>query len=247
MKAGTKNLEAYQLYLKGRALLFRKGSAIPRALECFERAVGLAPDYAQAWAGVADSHTSLGYYGFARPEATMPKGMESARRSVALDPSLAEAHNALAMACLMGAWDKAEAEREFFRAPNLNPRYVQARDWYALFYLQFAEGRLQDGVAQAKLALESDPLSSYAHAIYSFTCALAEKHAEAVQPSRRAVELDSESYLASRDSRGCPVFKRTVRGSCCCGRVGLGDIRPAPLGRGCTCRKPGRLRQTCRG
>ena len=196
VKAGTKNLEAYQLYLKGRAILFRKGPSIPRALECFERAVGLAPDYAQAWAGVADSYTNLGYYGFAHPEATMPKGMESARRSVALDPSLAEAHGALAMACLMGAWDKAEAERGFLRALELNPKYLQARGWYALFYLQFAEGRLQEGVAQAKLALESDPLSSYAHTIHSFTCAFAGKHAEAVHVSRRAVELDAESYLA---------------------------------------------------
>jgi adenylate cyclase len=196
VKAGTKNLEAYELYLKGRALLPRRGSAIPRGLECLEQAVRLDPEYAQAWAGVADSYTTMGYYGLARPEATMPKGMEAARRSVALDPTLAEAHSALAMACLMGTWNKAEAEREFLRALELNPKYIQARDWYALFYLQFAEGRLAEGVAQAKLALESDPLSSYAHTIYSFTCALAGKHAEAVQVSRRAVELDSESYLA---------------------------------------------------
>jgi tetratricopeptide (TPR) repeat protein len=196
VKAGTNNLEAYRLYLKGRALLPRRGSAIPRALECLHQAVTLDPDYAQAWAGLADSHTALGYYGLARPEVTMPKGMEAARRSVVLDPSLAEAHSALAMACLMGAWDKAEAEREFLRALELNPKYIQARGWYALFYLQFGEGRLQEGVAQAKLALESDPLSSYAHTIYSFTCALAGKHVEAVQVSRRAVELDSESYLA---------------------------------------------------
>jgi len=196
VKAGTKNLEAYELYLKGRALLPRRGSAIPRGLECLERAVRLDPKYAQAWAGVADSYTTLGYYGLARPEATMPKGMEAARRSVVLDPTLAEAHSALAMASLMGTWNKAEAEREFLRALELNPKYLQARGWYALFYLQFAEGRLPEGVAQAKLALESDPLSSYAHAVYGFTCAFAGKHAEAVQASRRAVELDSESYLA---------------------------------------------------
>lgn len=95
-----------------------------------------------------------------------------------------------------GAWDKAEAEREFLRALELNPRYIQARDWYALFYLQFSEGRLSNGMTQAKLALESDPLSSYAHTVYSLTCANAGKHAEAVKASRRAVELDSESYLA---------------------------------------------------
>jgi len=196
VRAGTKNLEAYELYLKGQALHYRRGAAIPRAVECFERAVSLDPEYALAWAGLADSYTTLGYYGLARPEACMPKGLEAARRAVTLGPSLAEAHSAFAIASLMATYDKAEAEREFLRALNLNPRYVQARDWYALFYLQFSEGRLTEGVSQAKLALESDPLSSYAHTMYSLTCANAGKHADAVQASRRAVELDSESYLA---------------------------------------------------
>lgn len=181
---------------KGRSLLYRRGGAIPYAVECLKRAVEFDPEYALAWAGLADSYTTLGYYGLAAPDACMPKGMEAARRAVALDPSLAEAHNALAMACLMGTWDKAEAEREFLRALELNPKYIQARDWYALFYLQFSEGRLAEGVAQAKFALEFDPLSSYTHAIYGLTCAIAGKYAEAVQISRRAVDLDSESYLA---------------------------------------------------
>lgn len=126
----------------------------------------------------------------------MPKAVEAARRAVALAPSLAEARNALAMASLMGAWDRAKAEREFLRALELNPRCTQARDWYALFYLQFSEGRLAEGMAQAKLALKSDPLSSYAHGVYGLTCGLAGRHAEAVQAARHAVELDSESYLA---------------------------------------------------
>ncbi len=196
VNAGTKNLDAYQLYLKGRALLYRRGGAIPQAAECFDRAVKLDPDYALAWAGLADTYTTLGYYGLACPEACMPKGMEAARRAVALGPALAEARTALAMASLMGAWDKAEAEREFLRALQLNPRYVQARGWYALFYLQFSEGRLAEGVAQAKLALDADPLSSYTHTIYSLTSGNAGKHAEAIQASRRAVELDCDSYLA---------------------------------------------------
>ena len=196
VKAGTKNLEAYQFYLKGRALLYRRGGAIPQAAECFDRAVKLDPDYALAWAGLADTYTTLGYYGLARPEACMPKGMEAARRAVALGPSLAEAHTAFAISSLMGTWDRPVAEREFLRALELNPRYVQARDWYALFYLQFSEGRLAEGVAQARLALESDPLSSYTHTIFSLTSGNAGNHAEAIQASRRAVELDCESYLA---------------------------------------------------
>lgn len=181
--------------VKGRALLYRRGGAISRAADCFEREVALDPDYALAWAGLADSYTLLGFYGLGRPEANMPKAVEAARRAVALAPSLAEAHNALAMASLMSTWDRVKAEGEFLRAMELNPKYTQARDWYALFYLQFAEGRLAEGVAQAKLALLSDPLSSYAHAIYGATCANAGKHEEAVLASRRAIELDSESFF----------------------------------------------------
>jgi serine/threonine protein kinase/tetratricopeptide (TPR) repeat protein len=196
VKAGTKNLEAYQLYLKGRALLYRRGGAIPRALECFQRAVKLDPEYAVAQAGLADSFTTAGYFGFAPPETGMPRAIEAARRAVALDPSLAETHTALAMAALMGAWDGAEAEREFLRAFELNPRYIQARDWYALFYLQWYVGRLEEGVAQAKQAIESDPLSAYANAIFGFTCHFAGRYAEALRAAERAVELDPESFLA---------------------------------------------------
>jgi TolB-like protein/Flp pilus assembly protein TadD len=196
VKAGTANLEAYQLYLKGRALLYKKGLAIPRAIQCFQRAVGLDSDYALAWAGLADSYTSLGYYGLVHPQASMPKGMEAARRAVALNPSLAEAHTALAMACLMGTWDKAEAEVEFLRALELNPKYMQARVWYALFFLQFSEGRLEQGVVQAKLALESDPLSAYATSTFGFICCLAGRYADGLQACELAVELDSDSFLA---------------------------------------------------
>ena len=196
VKPGTKNVDAYQLYAKGRALLYRRGGAILGAVQCFEQAVAIDSDYALAWAGLADSYTTLGYYGLARPEASMPKGMEAAGRAVSLDGSLAEAHNALAMASLMGVWDKARAEREFLQAIKLNPTYIQARDWYGLFYLQLARGRLDEGAEQAKLALVSDPLSSYAHAIFGITCAFAGRRAEGIEMSRRAVELDPDSYLA---------------------------------------------------
>jgi len=165
VQAGTQNLEAYQLYAKGRVLLTRQGPAIANVADCFERAVRLDPNYAQAWAGLADSYTVLGYSGLVRPEMCMPKAMEAARRAVTLVPSLPEAHAALAMACLTGTWDKDEAERKSLRALELNPRFVQARCWYAFSYLQYSEGRMAEGMIQAKLALESDPLSSYAHAI----------------------------------------------------------------------------------
>jgi tetratricopeptide (TPR) repeat protein len=96
----------------------------------------------------------------------------------------------------MCAWDKAQAEKEFLHALELNPRYIQARLWYAFTYLQLSAGRLEEGVVQAKLMLESDPLSSYANTVYGMACLNSGRHTEAVQAARRAVELDSESFLA---------------------------------------------------
>jgi tetratricopeptide (TPR) repeat protein len=84
-RAGTENLEAYQLYLKGRALLYRRGSAIQRALECFQQAVALDPEYPLAWAGLADAYFCWGGYGFGRGETGMPKAMDAVQRALALD------------------------------------------------------------------------------------------------------------------------------------------------------------------
>jgi len=196
VKTGTPNLEAYQSYVKGRALIYKGGSAIRRAVACCRLAVELDPNYALAWAALADCYTVLCYYSLADPRDFMPKAVDAARRAVALDPSLAEAHSALAHTSLC-TWDRAETEREFARAVQLNPKDIQARTLYAFGYLQISEGRLTEGMEQAKLALASDPLSGYAHAMYALTCNLAGKTAESVEMSRRAVQLDSESFHAN--------------------------------------------------
>jgi Flp pilus assembly protein TadD len=127
----------------------------------------------------------------------MPKATEAARRAVALDPSLAEAHCALAATSLTYAWDRAVTEREFARAIQLNPKDIQALCWYGCFYLQLSEGRLMEGMEQVKSALASDSLSGYAHAVYALTCNIAGKTAESVEVSRRAVQLDCESSIAN--------------------------------------------------
>ncbi|HKD60886.1 MAG TPA: winged helix-turn-helix domain-containing protein [Terracidiphilus sp.] len=197
VKTGTPNLEAYQSYVKGRALLYKRGPAISRALVCCQRAVDLDPNYALAWAAVADCYTFLSYSGMAVPRDVMSKAMEAARRAVALDASLAEAHCALAMTSLLYAGTPAEAEREFTRAIQLNPKHMQALSWYGCFFLQISEGRLMEGMEQVKLALASDPLSGYVHAVYALSCNIAGKIAESVDVSRRAVQLDSESFIAN--------------------------------------------------
>ena len=134
VKVTTNNMEAYQEYLKGRAMLYRRGPWIARALDAFQKAVTLDPGYAQAWAGVADAHTTLAYYGYRRPTDTMPTAVEAATRATAINPESAEAHNALAVTALLWERDFSKAERAFREALTLNPRYTQARCWYGLFF-----------------------------------------------------------------------------------------------------------------
>jgi serine/threonine-protein kinase len=196
VKVTTKNMEAYQEYLKGRAMLYRRGPWIARALEGFQKAVALDPAFAQAWAGVADAYTTLTYYGYSRPTETMPSAVEAATRATVIDPESAEAHAALAVAALLWERDFSKAEREFREALTLNPRYTQARCWYGLFFLQYGVGRDQDGLAEAFLAFENDPLSAYATTVLSLALATVKRCDEAVRQAQSAVQNDPESFLA---------------------------------------------------
>ncbi len=196
VRAGTDNLEAYQLYVKGRTLFFQRGQRLRRSLECFQRAVVVDPNYALAWAGLADAYNMIGFYGLAEPEACLPQARDAAQRSVTLDSSLAETHCALAHVYLYSHTDQSQAGSEFLRAMELNPRYLQARIWYGLFYLQWAEGRLEEGLQQTKLAAQSDPLSGYAHAMLAAAYVTAGKLEEAVQAVQAALRLDPEFFTA---------------------------------------------------
>lgn len=194
-KAGTTNLEAYQLYLKGRALLYRRGLDTRRSAECFERAVILDPQYPLAWSGLADALTMLGLYGYERPGAVIPRAKEAALRSVSLDPLLAEAHCSLAVIHVLYEWEWAKAEQEFLRALELNPRYLQNLDWYAGFYLVAIQGRFDEGIAVAKEAVEYDPLSVYARVILAQMYTQAGRSTEALVAADSARELE-ESFFA---------------------------------------------------
>jgi eukaryotic-like serine/threonine-protein kinase len=195
VKAATKNLEAYQLCLKGRTLIYQRGLSIPRALECFQQAASLDSEYALAWAGVADAHNLCAYYGFARPQVSLPQAKEAAMRAVRLDDSLAEAHGALALSRLCWDWDDGEAEREFLNALALNPRYLQARGWYGYLYL-LPTGRTQEAIDQAKTITNIDPLSGYAKATLAVICAFVGRLEEAEKAARYALEIDPGNYLA---------------------------------------------------
>ena len=230
VKAGTDNLEAYQLYLKGRALLYQRGRGIPRALECFKGAVALDDKYAVAWAVLAEAYIVSAWYGFVRPETSLPNAKEAAAQAVALGPSLAEAHTALGFAyslCDWGYWPN--AEREFRRALELNPRYVQGLLWYGVWHLEGVCGRFEEGITYAKQAVECDPLSGYATANLAAAYAFSGRSAEALPVAQHAAELDSESILAHLVLAYSLYFQGRFEESVAVGEAALGMSGRHPL------------------
>jgi TolB-like protein/Tfp pilus assembly protein PilF/tRNA A-37 threonylcarbamoyl transferase component Bud32 len=192
----TTNIEAYQLYLQGRALLGRRGASIPLALNLFRKTVELDPAYSSAWAGLADAYTGLAITGSVSGVESKGEAMAAAKRSIALDPRAAAGHSALANATLLYENDRTRAGEEFERALELNPNYVLGRCWYALFYLQWARGELELGITEARRALDLDPMNSYLAMILGCCYCTAGRLAEAVETGRRAIQLDPESFVA---------------------------------------------------
>src|SRR5882724_3371051 len=130
----TENTAAYQLYLKGRFYWNKRTDENLRtSIEYFNQAVEKDPNYALAYAGIADSYDVLFFYSAVRiaPKEAFPKAKRAALKALAIDNTLAEAHNALAYALFEYYWDFAGAEKEFRRAIELNPNYATARHWYS--------------------------------------------------------------------------------------------------------------------
>ena len=197
VEQGTTDVEAYQLYLQGRALLNRRGASIRPALEAVhtrrrarsELLAGLGRHRRRAHRARRTSALCL-------PPNRSRWRSTAARRALELDPSSAAAHTALACATLLFENNRDLAGQEFERALQLNPQYVQGRSWYALFYLQWARGDFERGVAEARRTLESDPLSAYATMILAACLFTAGRRDEAIDVGRLAVERDPESFIA---------------------------------------------------
>jgi serine/threonine protein kinase/tetratricopeptide (TPR) repeat protein len=196
VEQATKNVEAYQLYWKGRALLSRRGANMRPAIDLFQKAVELDPGYSLAWAGIAEALTWLAITGFARGCDSKPQAMAAATRSIELDPGSAAGHTALACASLVFENNRTAARQEYERALELNPSYALGRCWYALFYLQWACGDFGRGVAEGRRALDTDPLSAYVTMILACCLCTAGRLDEAIETALRAVQQDPESFVA---------------------------------------------------
>jgi tetratricopeptide (TPR) repeat protein len=151
---------AHDAYLRGRIEFTRfTEGALRRSLVWYERALGIAPDYALAHAGLADAYIQLGQSraGFMAPREAMPRARAAATRALELDASLSDAHAALAECLMWYDWKWTEAEDAFRAAIDLNPSNSRARLWYALLLSYRQRGG--EAIAEIERARELDPFS----------------------------------------------------------------------------------------
>src|SRR6266513_2667467 len=186
----TENPEAHELYLKGRYLWNRRNTAsLRKAGDYFQQAIDLDPNYALAYAGLADVHSLLPIYAGTAPKDDVPKALAAARKAVELDGNLAEAHTSLGNALLFNGQLKL-AEQEFRRALELNPNYATAHQWLAEC-LQ-GQGRFPESLTENDRAHELDPLSLIINASYASSLSGAGRYDDAVKQARKALDLDPD-------------------------------------------------------
>jgi tetratricopeptide (TPR) repeat protein len=150
--------EARALYVRGRYLLDRQTEeGLKKGLACLREAVALEPNYAAAWAGIADAYDVMSQLGFMPPVEGMAEARRAANKAIALEPDLAEGHVALAAILEAYDWNWKAAEREYKRAIELNPAHAGARAWYGMFLRD--QGRLPEAIPQLELAYRLDPVS----------------------------------------------------------------------------------------
>jgi TolB-like protein/Tfp pilus assembly protein PilF len=188
-RASTTNPEAYRLYLEGRQLWHgRTPEGIKKSIDLFQQAIAADPNYALAYAGLADTYNiAPGYISITSKQGEVLAD-EAARKAVELDDSLSEAHSARAFALAnLKKWR--EAEPEFRRAIELNPNNATARYFYAFGYLA-TQNRIDEALEQFRTALSLDPLSSIVNTNYAVTLMYARRYPESVAQFQKVLARD---------------------------------------------------------
>lgn len=212
VRHGTSDVDAYTLYLEGRYHLNkRKAPAYRKAVECFERAIELDPEYAFAHSGLADLYLLFERYSVLSPKEAVPRAREAAERAVELAPDLAEALTSLAYVRFLGEWNPKAAEPLYRRALARDPRYVTAHHWYGWFLLQ--QGRFEDALVELRRGLELEPLSLILNANVGTVLYMMRRYDEAIDAARRTLELDSRFVVAHQWlGRACELSGRIDEG-----------------------------------
>jgi TolB-like protein/Tfp pilus assembly protein PilF len=195
-KVPTANTEAYELYLKGRFFWNKRtGADLKRAIDYFNQAIEKDPNYALAYAGLADSYTLLSVFGAASPQDSIPQARAAAKKALELDDTLAEAHASFGRILSGYDYEFERAIAEFERAIQLNPNYATSYHWISNGPLT-ARGEFDGAIAEGKRAVELDPLSMIDNADLGQVYFYAGRYDEAISQVGKAIEIDPHSYLA---------------------------------------------------
>ncbi len=187
----TANVGAYECYLQGRFFLNqRTGDALGRSLECFRSATRKDPQYALAFAGLAEAHILLatGAYLEEPQSETLAKARDAVNRALELDPNCAEAHVSMGLVLFRADWDFEGAEREYLRALELNEGYASGHHHYAMLLAMTA--RLDEAITQIERARELDPLALIISTAMGRIFYFAQRYEESIAQCKRTIALD---------------------------------------------------------
>ncbi|HEX6050149.1 MAG TPA: protein kinase [Gemmatimonadaceae bacterium] len=184
----TQNLEAYKLYLRGRFSWNQTGAGFERALDLFEQALELDPEFALAHAGVADVFIAAGIFETMPPSEAFPLARTAADRARAIDDSVPEVHAALGAINLFHDWDFAAARTSLERAVALNPSNVTAYTWLTIYHA--VRGQPDTALEWARRAIQLDPLAAPAAYSELFALYTARRYPEAVECANRVLTLN---------------------------------------------------------
>ena len=186
---GTKSVEAYDAYLKGRFYWnSRYAVGLEKSLECFGRAAQIDPNYALPLSGLADAYNLLAFYNFVPPRDGYGKADELARRAHALAPSRAETNASLAFVQHFFDWNFAAAETSYRRALAAQGNYGPARFWFA--FLDASLGRQEDARLQIEAAKNAEPFSAIIHGGASYLDYFQGRHESGLRAATEVLDAD---------------------------------------------------------
>lgn len=195
---GAVSPEAHDAYLKGRYYWNqRTEQSLYQALRYFQEVTAREPNWAFGYVGLADCYNLLPYYANLPLKQTLMQAKEAARKAVALDDGLAEAHASLSFALMYGDWNLPAAEQELKRATALNPNYATAHLWYAGFLTR--TGKLPQALAEIRRAQQLDPLSPFIVSQVGFILYYMGEYEAALAQLEQALELDPSYWVTHMD------------------------------------------------
>ncbi|HEU5245618.1 MAG TPA: FlgO family outer membrane protein [Candidatus Udaeobacter sp.] len=196
-KTGTSNPRAYEAYLKGRYVwLQRKWDGYRQAKEYFEQAIALDPNYAQAYAGLADAYQFLAESDQHARKENIEKAKTVYKRALELDSTLAQAHATAGLVAMNYDWDWPLAEQELRRAIALDPSEALFYDWYAEYLM--AVGRVSESIDNIERARELDPYSVIINSDVGKLLYYARLYGEAEAQLKETLRMDPDFTQAHR-------------------------------------------------